>query len=194
MTFSAKIPEGMTLEERNYRIFDKVFNGQARDAVAKEFGISASRVTQIYNKLWKENCSMPSGEKIVRTVGKDRLIKIGNQQFEGYFTKKNGKVIKKRFDGPDAETEWLAWREDRLDNLTSQNLAHFEVKRAPMPVSPKPSTSDTYILKTANGEGRPVLFKDLDKAIYISDMITYVTGIPTEVVEYVPPKFWEGEE
>lgn len=28
MTWNAKIPEGMTLEERNYRIFDKVFNGE----------------------------------------------------------------------------------------------------------------------------------------------------------------------
>lgn len=203
MTWNAKIPEGMTLEERNYRIFDKVFNGESPTDVAKEFGISQPRVTQIYKKLWKENCSMPSGEKIVRTVGKDRLIKIGHEQYEGYYTKKNGKVVKKRFEGPDAEKKWLYWRDSWLDvigeNLVSKNAVKLETNIAssiaPLPESPqKTSSSETYILRTTTGEGKPVLFKDLDKAIYISDMITYVTGTPTEVVEYIPPKFWEGEE
>lgn len=203
MTWNAKIPEGMTLEERNCRIFDKVFNGENLTDVAKEFGISQPRVSQIYNKMWKENCSMPSGEKIVRTVGKDRLIKIGHEQYEGYYTKKNGKVVKKRFEGPDAEKKWLDWRDERhddyLETLSSKNAVKMEVNVASsimsLPESPqKTSSSETYILRTTTGEGRPVLFKDLDKAIYISDMITYVTGSPTEVVEYVPPKFWEGEE
>lgn len=203
MTWNAKIPEGMTLEERNYRIFDKVFNGESPTDVAKEFGLSQPRVSQIYNKMWKENCSMPSGEKIVRTVGKDRLIKIGHEQYEGYYTKRNGKVVKKRFEGPDAEKKWLDWRDawlnDYLENLVSKNPVKMESNVTssitPLPESPKKtSSSETYILRTTTGEGRPVLFKDLDKAIYISDMITYVTGSPTEVVEYVPPKFWEGEE
>lgn len=203
MTWNAKIPEGMTLEERNYRIFDKVFNGESPTDVAKEFGISQPRVTQIYKKLWKENCSMPSGEKIVRTVGKDRLIKIGHEQYEGYYTKKNGKVVKKRFEGPDAEKKWLdwrdAWHDDHLETLASKNSVKLETivtsSITPLPESPqKTSSQETYILRTTNGEGKPVLFKDLDKAIYISDMIAYVTGRPTEVVEYVPPKFWEGEE
>lgn len=202
MTWNVKVPEGMTLEERNYRIFDKVFNGESPTDVAKEFGISPSRVHQIYKKMWKEHCSMPSSEKIITNIGKDRFIKIGHEQYEGYFTKKNGKVIKKRFEGDNAKDEWLAWREEQLENLESRGLPHGDMTTKVEPVVEEPpkttnESTEIYMLRASDKHlsrpQEPVLFRDLDKALYISEMMTRITGVETEVVEYFEPEFWDKE-
>lgn len=178
--------------------------------VAKEFGLSQPRVSQIYNKMWKENCSMPSGEKIVCTMGKDRLIKIGHEQYEGYYTKKNGKVLKKRFEGPNAKNEWIDWRVELNQKYAPIRIIKSDKAEQPQttdkmekhPIEKNPEAySEIYILRARVKDiaqlDRPreqVLFHSLENALYISDMMTRITGIDVEVIEYVPPKFWEGEE
>lgn len=190
----AKLPPGMTLEERNYRIFERIFNGDSIANVAEDFNLSRPRVCQIYREKWKENCNMPSGEKIVENVGKDRLIKIGTDRYEGYYTDKTGHSIKKRFEGKDAREQWMAWREQLARPKVVYVPRQEQKTNAPIP-APQPiqEPADLYILRSSEVTGEQVLFKDLDKALYISEMMTRVTGVKTEVVEYNEPVFWQGE-
>lgn len=147
-----------------------------------------------------------------------------HEQYEGYYTKRNGKVIKKRFEGPDAENEWINWRmNQRVDPIhsvepdkteqpkTTDKIEKHSIDQRPIyrakikdsVVNQKnpEAYSEIYILRARVKDiaqlDRPreqVLFHSLENALYISDMMTRITGIDVEVIEYTPPKFWQGEE
>lgn len=185
----AKLPNGMTKEERDQKIFDRIHNGEPYRQVAKDFGLSYPSVTKIYRDKWKEHCSMPQSEKVVASIGKDRFCKIGHNVYEGHYTDKTGHSIKKRFEGEDAKEKWIAWREQ----LARPKVVYVPTQIPDVVQQPAPEPADLYILRSTEAAGEQVLFKDLDKALYISEMMTKVTGVKTEVVEYAEPVFWQGE-
>lgn len=192
----AKLPNGMTKEERDQKIFEKVHNGESYRQVAKDFGLSYPSVTKIYRDKWKEHCSMPQSEKVIASIGKDRFCKIGHNVYEGHYTDKTGHSIKKRFEGEDAKEKWIAWREQiaKPKVVFVPKKEEKIVETIPAIVQqPAPEPAELYILRSTEVTGEQVLFKDLDKALYISEMMTKVTGVKTEVVEYTEPIFWQGE-
>lgn len=192
----AKLPNGMTKEERDQKIFEKVHNGESCRQVAKEFGLSYPSITKIYRTKWKEYCSMPQSEKVIASIGKDRFCKIGPNVYEGHYTDKTGRSIKKRFEGEDAKEKWIAWREQLATPkvMFVPKKEEKVVETIPAVVQqPAPEPAELYILRSTEVTGEQVLFKDLDKALYISEMMTRITGVKTEVVEYTEPVFWKGE-
>lgn len=109
-----KLPDGMTKDERDKQIFEAIFNGAPSDEVAKRFGISRSHVNSIYRTKWKEHCSMASYEAVRKSIGKDRLVQTGPSTYRGEWHRPDGKVKTKTWtmDRPDAEENWMAWREE----------------------------------------------------------------------------------
>ena len=101
-------------KSRNQEIFERVFNGERPTDLARVYGISASRISQIYNKKWKEHCSMSSYEAVRKSVGKNRLMQTGPSTYKGEWHRPDGKVKTKSWtmERPDAEENWLAWMEE----------------------------------------------------------------------------------
>lgn len=101
-------------KSRNQEIYERVFNGERPTDLARVYGISASRISQIYNKKWKEHCSMSSYEAVRKSVGKNRLMQTGPSTYKGEWHRPDGKVKTKSWtmERPDAEENWLAWMEE----------------------------------------------------------------------------------
>ena len=101
-------------KSRNQEIFERVFNGERPTDLARVYGISASRISQIYNKKWKEHCSMSSYEAVRKSVGKNRLMQTGPSTYKGEWHRPDGKVKTKSWtmERPDAEENWMAWMEE----------------------------------------------------------------------------------
>lgn len=203
---------------RNEEIFERVHNGESASDLAEEFGISASRVGQIYRKKWKEHCDMSVYESVRKSIGKNRLIQTGPDQYKGECHLPNGKVKVKRFDmeRQDAEEHWEAWVEQTEYDWEERHQASEE--DAPTPPAPtvpettwegpavatrdaeaivvsveRPSDrpSDLYLLHRVDWQGVPMLFRSLDKALSTAESLGRVAGVEFDVTEVV---FWDGED
>lgn len=100
--------------ERDAEIFERVHNGEPQQDVARRFGLSRGRISQIYNRMWKEHCDMASFEKVRETSGLNHLVQIGREKYRGDCHLPNGKVKTKEFkyDREEAKEQWLAWIEE----------------------------------------------------------------------------------
>lgn len=206
-------------KSRNQEIYERVFNGERPTDLARVYGISASRISQIYNKKWKEHCSMASYEAVRKSVGKDRLVQTGPSTYRGEWHRPDGKVKTKSWtmERPDAEENWLAWREECeveweerhnvpdsddpvvsivLDNpvraaLVDEPEPESEPEPVPEPEPVAPATTGRmYLLHRIDWKGTPTLFHDCDKALSIAANLAKVSGCEFDVLEV---EFWEGE-
>lgn len=206
-------------KSRNQEIYERVFNGERPTDLARVYGISASRISQIYNKKWKEHCSMSSYEAVRKSVGKNRLMQTGPSTYKGEWHRPDGKVKTKSWtlERPDAEENWLAWMEECeveweerhnvpdsddpvvsivLDNPVRAALVDEpEPESEPEPVpEPEPvaqaTTGRMYLLHRIDWKGTPTLFHDCDKALSIAANLAKVSGCEFDVLEV---EFWEGE-
>ena len=206
-------------KSRNQEIYERVFNGERPTDLARVYGISASRISQIYNKKWKEHCSMSSYEAVRKSVGKNRLIQTGPSTYRGEWHRPDGKVKTKAWtmERPDAEEYWMAWMEeceveweerhnvpdsdDPVVNIVLDNPVRTalvdepEPEPEPEPVpEPEPiapaTTGRMYLLHRIDWKGTPTLFHDCDKALSIAANLAKVSGCEFDVLEV---EFWEGE-
>lgn len=175
-------------DERDAEIFERVHNGEPQQDVARRFGLSRGRISQIYNKMWKEHCDMASYEKVRETSGLNHLVQIGRDKYRGDCHLPNGKVKTKEFkyDREEAKEQWLAWVEevelayeerhqvpdedDATTRVVVQNPVRAALVAEPEP-EPKPEPEPVF---TTTWSGPAVT------TVPTSEPVVVVEGVPDE--------------
>lgn len=174
-------------DERDAEIFKRVHNGEPQRDVARRFGLSRGRISQIYNRKWKEHCDMASYEKVRETSGLNHLVQIGRDKYRGDCHLPNGKVKTKEFkyDREGAKEHWLAWVEEVELDWEERHQVPDEDDATTRVVMQNPVRAALVDEPEPEPEPEPVF-----TATWSGPAITTVsTSEPVVVVEGVPDEF-----